>query len=136
MFRSITTIALILLLGLSVSAQTEKGRQFYIDQIDAVYGVDYFNDRPEARERYVELLRDRISYGEKAGLDSSHYELLSAAGLNKNVTPGQAAFKKFNPDTFNPLMYNLVFFDWDRSRVYRIDGTDFYIIIQPQTPAK
>ncbi len=37
----------------------------------------------------------------------------------------------FNKTTFNPLKYNLQFFDI-AARAYRIDNTEYLLIIQPQ----
>jgi len=130
MFRLIATITMILFLGFRASAQEEKGRLFYIDQIDAALPADFFEGRPEAKERYVELLRDRLQLIEKEGLESTAYVLLSSVQVLKNaqIKP----LPVFDPLNFNPLIYDLDFFGWDNTAVYRIDGTNYYIVITPQ----
>lgn len=112
--------------------------QSYEQKIDAVYSADFFTEKPELRAAYVKLLSERISYVQTQDLPSDKYELLSSVPLHPFVTPEQAAFdpSTFSIGQFNPLFYSLSFFEWNQAKVYRIDGTDYYLIIQPQTSGK
>ena len=77
------------------------------------------------------MLRDRLQLIEKEGLDASLYVLLSSVPVLKDALMQPEPV--FDIRTFNPLIYNLDFFGWDKTAVYRIDGTNYYIVITPQT---
>lgn len=126
-----TLCGLFFLLITSLNAQTDSD----IDQkIDAVYGVNYFDDKPELKKAFVELLTNRIRYEEYEQVNADKYELLSSVPLQPNVTEEQSELNlaMLNSERFNPLMYSMNFFDFNLVKVYRVDGTNTYIIIDPQ----
>lgn len=126
-----TLCGLFFLLITSLNAQTDSD----IDQkIDAVYGANYFDDKPELKKAFVELLTNRIRYEEYEQVNADKYELLSSVSLQPNVTAEQSELNlaMLNSERFNPLMYSMNFFDFNLVKVYRVDGTNTYIIIDPQ----
>lgn len=110
----------------------------YLQQIEAVYGTDFFTEKPELKANFVVLLRDRISYIQLEYVNPDKYEWLSSVPMNPLVTADQAVIDPatFSPESFNPLLYSMNLFEWNLVKIYRIDGTDYYIVIQPQNAGK
>ncbi len=109
-----------------------------VDQkIIEVYGSSYTEEvvnHPERREFLTNLLTKRISV-EKTGKDLSkhNYTKLSEVELYNRYNPNITRDAVFNPETFNPLKYQLNFYSFkDEREYYLIDGTDYVIVIEPQ----
>ncbi len=106
----------------------------YNAHIDEVYGPHFFDQKPELKTRFVELLRDRVSYVyEPVTADTKPYPSVSSVGLRTDENPNVQAHDpaQFSTSTFNPLIYNWHPF-YHEIQVYRIDGTDYVLVIQPQ----
>ncbi|RAJ11801.1 hypothetical protein [Olleya aquimaris] len=85
---------------------------------------------------FKHLLRNRIVITEIPNMtDDSKYTLLSKVKLFNNYNPNLTRDETFNSSTFNPLKYNLGFFT-SGSSIFKIDNTNYYIIIKPQTIKK
>lgn len=109
--------------------------QLTTDQkITEVFGEHYFSDNQAGYEFWVNLLENRISFTEEVYFDSEKYEKIGDAGLanklNSSITPFNA--EVFNVESFNPIRYQLDFYQSKLTKVYRIDNTNFLLIIQPQ----
>lgn len=137
--RKIYVCMMFLFLGLCMTAQTKnnhynfKGHQVNTF-INEVYGDQAQKLVFSNQQRYQtlkKLIVERMQIVKQADVSGKNYPKISEAGMltmyNKNVK--HDGF--FNKSTFNPLKYNIQFFD--RSlRVYRIDNTEYLLIIQPQ----
>jgi len=102
--------------------------EVYQDKLEA-----YVLSKPQKVKNLKHLLRNRIVIKEIKNLkDDDKYTLLSEIELfdiyNKNLKRDAS----YNKATFNPLKYNLEFYRMG-SIIYKIDGTNYFIIIKPQT---
>ena len=81
-----------------------------------------------------ELFEKRISYvksdAEKLDLDSN-LKLLSEVPMYNLYNPGLSRDSGFDPDRFNPFKYQFDFYA-AKKLIYRIDGTEYLIVIAPQ----
>ena len=94
--------------------------EVYQDKLEA-----YVLSKPQKVKNLKHLLRNRIVIKEITNLkDDDKYTLLSEIELFDIYNKNKA--------TFNPLKYNLEFYRMG-SIIYRIDGTNYFIIIKPQT---
>lgn len=111
---------------------TTKERSFikevYGDKFDA-----YVLSRPQKLKDLKNLLRNRIVIKEIPDLvnNKKKYKTLSSAGLFNSYNTKLTFDKIYNKDNFNVLKYNLDFFGRG-SRIYRIDNTNYFIIIKSQ----
>lgn len=72
----------------------------------------------------TEILIEKFNSKEK-------YTKLSSVPLFNKYNPSLFRDKTFRKDSFNILKYNLEFFS-QYDKVYRVDNTDFIIVIHPQ----
>lgn len=105
----------------------------YHECINAIYSAEYLENASSLRPALLDLLKNRVSYVEEPVRADDKYPLLSSLPLmnkfNTAIQPHDPAL--FNVQTFNPLIYSWNFFD-NRIQVYRIDGTDYLLVVQPQ----
>jgi hypothetical protein len=122
----------LVLLTCKLTAQ-ETDRQSCISKINAAYGDQFFESRADA-ESFVDLLMNRITIVKKTGVDPSLNKTTAEMGLIKNADPSDvhADAKDIESGAFNPLFFNLDFFSIDHVNVYRIAGTDYFLVIQSQ----
>ena len=104
-------------------------------KIQEVYGDKYqeisTND-PERIKLLSDLLENRIKIVEVSSVGEDKYPKLSSVALLNKYNPNLTRDVAFDVNTFNPLKYNLNFFS-TKTEVYRIDNTDYLLVIQPQT---
>ena len=104
-------------------------------KIQEVYGDKYqeisTND-PERIKLLSDLLENRIKIVEVSSVGEDNYPKLSSVALLNKYNPNLTRDVAFDVNTFNPLKYNLNFFS-TKTEVYRIDNTDYLLVIQPQT---
>lgn len=105
----------------------------YKEKIHFVFGADFFESQPELQEQFVRLLRDRVELRFEPPGEGEKFPLISSLPLmNKHNAAVQAhAPQGFSAEAFNPLIYGWDFFS-DKVQVFRIDGTDYLLIVQPQ----
>lgn len=89
-------------------------------------------NEPQHLERLNDLLDNRIKIIESPlSSEEKNVKLSQIALLNKyNASLSRDAV--FDPLNFNPLKYDLNFFP-KSTAVYRVDNTNYLIVIQPQT---
>ena len=130
---------LIVISTLNLSAQTSATDQgplttLEIKQIQEVYGDQFQErvlDRPEVIHRLKQILRNRIEIVEiKNPRDQKDCKLISEVALKTVFVKDLKRDKVFNPSTFNPLKYAFNF-DPRKASVYRVDNTDYFILIKP-----
>ena len=130
-------LALILLQFSTLSyGQTTTQQQLTPEQIISrvayVHGNDYVANNPTLVSAWGKVMTNRIEYLVAEQDQNEKFPLLSSIPLMTKSNPAVqgADFENFNVNTFNPLTYNLDFFS-DRTFVYRIDGTEYLMIIKP-----
>lgn len=94
---------------------------------------DYILTNPQRLKDFKHLLRNRIEIKQMPELLAykNKYQTLSEAGLLDAYNPNLTTDTQYNPNTFNPLKYNLKFFGRGAS-IYRIDHTNYFILIKSQ----
>ena len=104
-------------------------------KIQEVYGdktQQIVQNEPERIIALNDLLDNRIKIvvspvkGEDKYTKLSSVELLNKYNLNLKRDEG------FDPNNFNALKYNMNFFN-SQAVVYRVDNTDYIIVIKPQS---
>lgn len=89
-------------------------------------------NEPQRIKAFTELLENRLSVVKIPVNPKEDYVKLSTVPLLNKYNPALTRDAAFDPATFNPLKYNLNFFS-TKAEVYRIDNTDYIIMIKPQT---
>lgn len=116
-------------LAMSLSAQDVKAK------LTEVYGdkaQEVFNSDPERIKIFTELLQNRLSIVKQVSTPDDKLPKLSQVALLNKYNPALQRDKGYDPETFNPLKYNLNFFP-KATTMYRIDNTDYVIVIEPQS---
>lgn len=81
-----------------------------------------------------DLLSNRIKIQQVAAEDdNSKFTKLSQLDLLNKYNPSLQRDAVFNPQTFNPLKYNMEFTSNSVKKVYLVDNTNYIIVIEPQT---
>lgn len=112
----------------SMAQQTNaKIQEVYGDKIQEITQND-----PERIKILTDALENRIKIMESPIVGEDKYIKLSTVPLLNKYNPGLKRDLVFNPDNFNPLKYNLNFFS-SKAEVYRVDNTDYLIVVIPQT---
>lgn len=101
-------------------------------KIDAVYGPTFFSNKPQLLQQFLHLLDNRIAYKTQPRKQGEKYRKISEMPkMAKYASAPTQLQTQFAPDTFNPLRYKLSFFS-NLTQFYRIDNTDYILIIKPQ----
>ncbi|WP_420574521.1 hypothetical protein [Kordia sp.] len=141
--RKIYVCMMFLFLGLCLNAQTERDyHNFKNHQVDnfinEVYGDQAQKMIFSNQKRYdalKKLIVERMQIIRQPKIRDKVYPKITERGMldmyNKNLKHDSF----FNKSTFNPLKYNIEFFDI-KARAYRIDNTEYLLIIQPQPKLK
>lgn len=132
--KSILTVFYPLLFIVFLNFNKSFAQQFN-PKIQAVYGdkmQEFAQNNPEHLARLNDLLDNRIKVIESPSTAEDKYIKLSSVELLNKYNPDLKRDLVYDPITFNPLKYNLNFFS-NSPVVYRIDNTDFLIVITPQT---
>ncbi|MFK7749562.1 MAG: hypothetical protein AB8B65_14295 [Kordia sp.] len=136
--RKIYVCMMFLFLGLCMNAQTKnetyKFKEHQVDNfIKEVYGDQAQKLIFSNKQRYQtlrKLIVERMKIVKQPKIRGKESPNITAEGMlttyNKNLK-----HDGFNKATFNPLKYNIQFFDI-ATRAYRIDNTEYLLIIQPQ----
>jgi len=103
-------------------------------KIQEVYGSklqELVINEPEHLSRLNDLLDNRIKIIESDVSPLEKYTKLSQVTLLNKYNPSLIRDAVFNPLVFNPLKYDFNFFP-KSTVVYRVDGTNYLIVINPQ----
>ncbi|MBT8272852.1 MAG: hypothetical protein KJO77_03530 [Bacteroidia bacterium] len=143
---------LIFLLALNVNAQDQNNKQplplvNYNQNVDAplkmaerqkleeVYGDklhQYVLSKPQRLKSIKNILRNRVEIREISNpQDQKDCELLSEVSLFDYYVPNLKRDAVFNANNFNPLKYNFEFYSRG-AHMYRVDNTNYFIIIKSQ----
>jgi len=100
-------------------------------KIEEAYGKSFLEDKPELTAQLYRLLDSRVHVAVQKAEEGEKYARLSAIALHDKLNPGLVRDTVFDPLAFNPLKYELDFFA-QTIQVYRIDNSDYLLIIDPQ----
>lgn len=100
------------------------------------YANEIYKDCPEyAGPAYMGDIREMLSRVEirtEAVQPQENYDVLSNLILKNKCNPSLSSdVNNFNPDNFNPLKYFFNFYPKETVK-YRVDGTQYVIVIQPK----
>ena len=88
---------------------------------------------PDLLKALNNLLQNRVKIVEEPFSSEEKYIKLSQVELLNRYNPNLTRDVVFDPSNFNVLKYNLNFFSATFSYVYRIDNTNYLIVIEPQS---
>lgn len=106
-------------------------KEVYQDKLE-----EYVLSRPVRVKDFKHLLRNRLLITKLPHYNAnSKVTLLSTVSLFNNYNKELKRDQVFDINLFNPLKYNLEFFKVG-SVIYRIDNTEYYIVIKAQNLKK
>lgn len=131
--KKIITTLIFAVIFLASNAQeiNPKIKEVYGDKTQELFGND-----PDRLKIYNDLINNRITIIESPISGKEKCQKLSQMELMNRYNPSLVRDLVFDPTTFNPLKYKLNFFSSTSTNVYRVDNTNYIIIIQPQTTQK
>jgi len=121
-------ILLLFISWFNAGAQTvdEKIREVYADKTqELVLNV------PEKLKMLTSLVQERIKVALIPLDPNDKYPKLSNVPLLNMYNPSMVREGVFQPETFNPLKYDFVLTS-ENTMIYRVDHTDYVIIISPK----
>ena len=80
---------------------------------------------------YTKLIDNRIEYRYQPQQAKEKYPTVSSMGLQNKINKAIVVHASFDTTTFNPLHYKLDFFA-KTTKVYRIDNSDYLLIVRSQ----
>lgn len=87
---------------------------------------------PDRLTFYNDIIEKRTQVIQVPVHEKEVYPKLSAIPLLDKYNPGLSRDIVFDPLNFNPLKYSFSFSS-TKTEVYRVDNTDYLIVIKPQT---
>ena len=117
----------------NVRAPLSAKEHYFIKEVYANKFDAYVLKRPQKLKDLKNLLRNRVEIKEMPTMVAytNKYKLLSEFGLFNYYNPELVFDKTYIKESFNVLKYNLEFFA-SGSMVYRIDNTNYFILIKSQ----
>lgn len=103
--------------------------------INEVYGdqtEEYVLNNSNFLKNIKNILRNRVEIMELENKDLSSFRTLSSVPLNNEFNKNLLRDNVFNPKTFNPLKYDFNFNSRDLIKYYRVDNTNYLIVIHSQ----
>ncbi|NMH28785.1 hypothetical protein [Flavobacterium silvaticum] len=133
---------LLLFAGLIANAQSGMATGKNTDsKIREVYGNQtetmIMNDK-DRKQLLADMLQTRAILVNQAESSSEKFPKISSVPLFNKYNPElerDTTGPAFNPDTFNVLKYKIPL-TANRTLVYRIDGTNYLLVVNPQIVAK
>lgn len=117
----------------NVNAPLTNKERNMLEEVYADKLEQYVLNRPSRLKDFKHLLRNRIEIKLMPHLVeyTKKYKTLSEAGLFNSYNKNLKFDTSYNPENFNPLKYNMEFYG-KGSRIYRIDNTNYFVIIKSQ----
>jgi hypothetical protein len=131
-FYLFLTVVLVAVVHQNLKAQQVNGKiqEVYGDKTQELVAKD-----PIRLSFLNDLLDNRINIIESELTPNDKYVKLSSVNLLNKYNPALTRDVVFDPVNFNPLKYDLNFFP-KTTEIYRVDNTDYLIVIQPQASKK
>lgn len=111
-----------------------KAQQSIDSRIQEVYAdktQELVVNRPSRLVYLNDILQNRVIIETMVNEVGDKFPKLSQVELLNKYNPVLSREAVFNPETFNPLKYNFEFFS-KSDVIYRVDNTDYVIIIKSQ----
>ena len=89
-------------------------------------------NNPDRLALYNDFLENRVKVIESPKSGDDKYPKLSTVALLNKYNPSLTREVVFDPNNFNALKYSLDILP-KSPMIYRVDNTDYLIVIQPQT---
>lgn len=99
------------------------------DKIDAVYGASFFDGKEDIYDFFIHLIEERMHYKYLEQSPDEKFPLITANGYT-DIQPFPG-YQGFDASNFNPLWYQIDFYA-HKKKVYRIDNSDYLLVIAPQ----
>lgn len=130
-FKKLIVVLSILLFNTAYSQTTAKSNPDLEQQfIGEVFGANIAKDSQHYKNLLI-LLRERVLFSNVALDQSEKFPKLSQQPLFNKYNGEIKRDVNFDQSSFNVLKYDLNFFS-PHTKVYRIDNTDWLIIINPK----
>lgn len=100
-------------------------------KIKEVYGVHFFDNKPELEDFFLYLLENRVQVVAMPQEPNEKYTHLNDVPLLNKINPNLVRDTAYDPDNFNPLKYQMNFYAKGGTMIYRIDSENV-IVIAPQ----
>lgn len=108
-------------------------------KIQEVYGAkaqEFANQNPDWLRSMEDFIQNRVKVSQiVADPVNDKYPKLSELKLINKYNPDLQRDAVFDPAHFNPLKYDFVF-SAKTKQVYRVDHTDYVIVVEPQSTIK
>ena len=102
-----------------------------INEVYGDYAQEFVFDKPHIQNNIKNILRNRVEIWELNNKDLSHFKTLSSVPIS-NAFNDNLQRDSFNPESFNPLKYDFNFNSRDLIKYYRVDNTNYLIVIHSQ----
>lgn len=129
-------LILLLIVGfIGFSQEKYKPNSFETDNfIEDVYGK--LDKNSQLYKNLKDLLLNRVEFKISPKIKGEKdYENIADFPLFNKYNSNLKRDSELNPDTFNPIKYNLTFYH-HYTKVYRFENSDWLLIIYPQNTAK
>lgn len=103
-----------------------------ITEVYGDYAQQYVFDKPEKLKNVKNILRNRVKIYEENIKDLSDLNKLSQVALFDTFNNKLKRDIPFKPNTFNPLKYDFNYNSRDKSKRYRVDNTNYVIVVYSQ----
>jgi len=103
-----------------------------INEVYDEYAQQFILDNPNKLKSIKNILRNRVRIYEEKIKDLSNLQKLSQVPLFKTFNNRLKRDIVFNPNTFNPLKYDFNYNSRDKTKSYRVDNTNYIIVIYSQ----
>ena len=103
-----------------------------INEVYDEYAQQFILDNPNKLKSIKNTLRNRVRIYEEKIKDLSNLQKLSQVPLFKTFNDKLERHIVFNPNTFNPLKYDFNYNSRDKTKSYRVDNTNYIIVIYSQ----
>ena len=116
----------------NIKAPLNSGELLMITEVYGDFVQQYVLDKPEKLKSVKNILRNRVRIYEENIKDLSGFNKLSQVALFDVFNNNLKRDIIFNPNTFNPLKYDFNYNSRDKSKRYRVDNTNYVIVIYSQ----
>ena len=124
----IVAFAFFTLLSLQVNAQQINEK---IQEVYGTFAQQEVYTNPTRLSYLTDIIVNRVKIVESPSSINDKFPKLSSIPLLNKYNPALTYDEVFNPDNFNPIKYNFNFYT-NSNMVYRVDNTNYIIIIEPQ----
>ena len=115
--------------NLNETQYTKSQTETFIKEVFADQAKTLVLNSPD-RLALIEGFLSRVAISNSPEYAGKKFNLLSTIGLQNKYNPNLTRDININPATFNPLKYRLPMTS-RKTEIFRIDRTDYLIIIQP-----